>query len=146
MDQEPDVELWATALSLNTTTGRQIIWRYAKDFRAGLDRTRQPYRILIVWNYASETGQPDPTDHEAMNRLEDALEGVLRGSQVATLALVSTGENLREWTYYAQSEDSFSERFDEALEDLTALPIDIHVAHDPMWSMYTKFRVDNPKT
>ena len=145
MSDKPDVELWATAISNNAATGRQIIWRYAKDLRVGFDRATQPQRIIIVWRYASESGQPYP-DHDGMNRLEDALEGVLKGSQVATLALVSTGENLREWTYYAQSEDSFSERFEEAIKDLPALPLEIHVAHDPTWSLYTEFRSNNPNT
>lgn len=99
-----------------------------------------------MWKYASENGQPGPIDHGDMNGLEDALEGALKGSQVATLALVSTGENLREWTYYAQSEDSFIERFDEAVEQLPPFPIEIHTAHDPTWSMYTEFRISNPNT
>lgn len=146
MSSKPNVELWATAVSKNATTGRQIFWRYAKDLSAGFDRSTQPYRVIIAWKYASESGQPGPADHSEMNRLENALEGVLKGSQVATLALVSTGENLREWTYYAQSEDSFSERFDEAVEELPALPITIYMAHDPAWSMYASFRTDNPNT
>jgi len=146
MNDSPDVELWATAISKNATTGRQIFWRYAKDLRPSFDRSTQPHRIIIVWKYASENGQPGPIDHGDMNRLEDALEGALKGSQVATLALVSTGENLREWTYYAQSEDSFIERFDEAVEQLPPFPIEIHTAHDPTWSMYTEFRISNPNT
>ena len=146
MNDSPDVELWATAISKNSTTGRQIFWRYAKDLRPTFDRSAQPDRIIIVWEYASENGQPDPVEHGGMNKLEDALEGVLQGSQLATLALVSTGENLREWTYYAQSEDQFIERLNQALENLPPFPIEIHTAHDPTWSMYTKFRSDNPNT
>ncbi len=99
-----------------------------------------------MWKYASESGQPGPIDLGGMNSLEDALEGALKGSHVATLAVVSTGENLREWTFYALSEDSFLERFDEAIGNLPPLPIEIHTAHDPTWSMYTKFRTDNPNT
>ena len=146
MNDSPDVELWATAISKNATTGRQIFWRYAKDLKPSFDPSTQPHRIIIVWKYVSESGQPGPIDHGGMNRLEDALEGALKGSRVATLALVSTGENLREWTYYAQSESIFIERFDEAVEDLPPLPIEIHTAHDPTWSMYTEFRTNNPNT
>jgi hypothetical protein len=146
MNDIPDVELWATAISRNATTGRQIFWRYAKDLRPSFDRSTQPHRIIIVWKYASKSGQPGPTDNGGMNRFEDALAGALKGSHVATLALVSTGENLREWTYYVQSDDCFVERFDEAVQNLPPLPIEIHTAHDPTWSMYTKFRTDNPNT
>jgi len=79
----------------------------------------------------SENGQPDPVEHTGMNKLEDALEGVLHGSHLATLALVSTGENLREWTYYAQSEDEFIERLNQALENLPPFPIDIQCWRKP---------------
>jgi hypothetical protein len=146
MDESSNVELWATAVSKNSTNGRQIFWRYAKDLSLAFDRSAQPDRIIIAWEYVSENGQPDPVEHTGMNKLEDALEGVLHGSHLATLALVSTGENLREWTYYAQSEDEFIERLNQALETLPPFPIDIHTAHDPAWSMYTKFRSDNPNT
>ena len=146
MNDSPDVEVWATAISTNSTNGRRIIFRYVKKLRPSFDRSVQPDRIIIVWKYVSENGQPNPDEHSDMNQLEDALERVLQGSQVATLALVSTGENLREWTYYAQSEDVFIERLNLALEDMPPFPIEIHTAHDPTWSMYTRFRSDNPKT
>ena len=146
MNDNPGVELWATAISKNAISGRQIMWRYAKELSAGFDRSMQPDRIIIVWPYASDNGQPGPADHDLMNRFEDALEGVLKGSEVATLALVSTGENLREWIFYAETEASFSERFEAAVEDLPALPIELHVAHDPTWSLYTEFRTSNPNT
>ena len=123
MNDSPAVEVWATAISTNSTNGRRIIFRYAKELRPSFDRSVQPDRIVIVWKYVSENGQPNPDEHSDMNQSEDALERVLQGSQVATLALVSTGENLREWTYYAQSEDVFIERLNLALE-----PIEIHTA------------------
>jgi len=88
----------------------------------------QPDRIIIVWKYVSENGQPNPDEHSDMNQLEDALERILKGSQLATLALVSTGENLREWTYYAKSESVFIERLNLALEDMPPFPIEIHNA------------------
>jgi hypothetical protein len=96
MNDNPDVETWATAISTNRSNGRRIVFRYAKEFRPSFDQSVQPDRIIIVWNYASENGQPNPDEHSDMNQFEDALQEVLRGSQFATLALVSTGENLRE--------------------------------------------------
>ncbi len=73
-----DVRIWATAISTNKHTGRKIIFRYAKDFSATFRRDSQPIRIIIVWKYQSETGQPFAEDHERMNLLEDALESVLK--------------------------------------------------------------------
>ncbi len=60
----------------------------------------------------------------------------------AALALVSTGEYLREWTYYAKSETEFTARFDFALAGMPAFPIKIHMARDPTWDMYQRFKAD----
>ena len=74
-----------------------------------------------------------------MNDLEDALEPLLSQDNFATLALVSTGEDLREWTYYAKAEDEFETRFDYALAGASVFPIEIHVAHDPKWGTYEQY-------
>jgi len=75
-----------------------------------------------------------------MIQFEDALGPILEQERFATLALVSTGENLREWIYYAKSEDGFAARFDYAFAGMSAFPIEIHVAHDPQWATYEQFR------
>src|ERR1700733_5907910 len=100
-----DVRSWATAISTNTNSGRRIVFRYAEQFAPDFDRVSQPVRIIIVWKYQSDSGQPVTQEHQQMNLLEDSLEPVLEQGRFATLALVSTGENLREWTYYAKSEN-----------------------------------------
>ncbi len=146
MRDSPDVEVWATAIARNSTNSRVIIFRYAKQLNSSFDKSAQPHRIIIAWKYRSDSGQPNYDDHRDMNTMEDALEKVLKGSRIATLALVSTGENLREWTYYAESEDVFMERLNQAFEGLALLPIEIHTEHDPTWAMYARFRSDNPNT
>jgi hypothetical protein len=133
------VQVWATAISTNKQNGRKIIFRFAKEFNASFDRASQPIRVIIVWKYQSQSGQPNAEEHEQMNILEDALESVL-GEGFATLALVSTGEDLREWTYYATSEDQFMARLNFALTEKTPFPIEIHPASDPDWEAYEQFR------
>jgi hypothetical protein len=83
---------------------------------------------------------PLKDEHQGMNALEDALTLALAGDDFATLALVSTGENLREWTYYAKSEDEFIARLNYAFIGEEAFPIEIHSESDPEWSMYEKFK------
>ena len=68
-----DVRMWATAISTNAQNGRKIIFRYAKAFDESFDRTSQPIRIIVVWKYQSDTGQPSAEEHERMNVFEDAL-------------------------------------------------------------------------
>jgi hypothetical protein len=83
----------------------------------------QPIRIITVWKYQSESGQPIAEDHQRMNLLEDTLESFLKDDGLATLALVS-GEDLREWTYYAKSEDEFMGRLNYAF---AAMPSELNI-------------------
>jgi hypothetical protein len=132
--------MWATAISTHAQNGRKILWRYGKEFSSEFVRASQPVRVIIAWKYGSETGLPISEDHDRMNIMEDALESVLDEDDFATLALVSTGEGLREWTYYAGSEDEFMERLNLALSELPEFPIEIHIAKDPDWNMYDEFQ------
>ncbi|HXI93345.1 MAG TPA: DUF695 domain-containing protein [Blastocatellia bacterium] len=54
--------------------------------------------------------------------------------------LVSTGEDLREWTYYVKSEAEFTARLNYALAGVPAFPIEIHAASDPDWDMFERFK------
>ena len=83
---------------------------------------------------------PNWDDHQQMNLLEDTLEPVLGEDRFATLALVSTGEDLREWTFYVKSEDEFFTRLNRALGGMPRFPIEIHTASDPTWDMYEQFK------
>lgn len=100
-----DVITWATAVSTNSQNGRKIIFRYAEQLNPTFDPASQPIRSIIVWKYESENGQPIAEEHQRMILLEDALESALEEEHCATLAMVSTGEGLREWTYYAKSDN-----------------------------------------
>lgn len=75
-----------------------------------------------------------------MDAMEDALEPVLGKDNFATLALVSTGENLREWTYYVKSEGEFMARLNRALSGKPSFPIEVHAATDPQWTTYETFK------
>jgi hypothetical protein len=131
---------WSTATSSNKANGRVIIFRFISKFNANLDRTSQQNRIIIAWKYKSENGMPSLNERERMDAMEDALQPALEKDGFATLALVSTGEDLREWTYYVKTEKEFFSRLNKALAGQTAFPINIHTAVDPKWSMYEKFR------
>ncbi len=135
-----DVLTWATATSTNADNGRKIIFRYAEQLSPTFNRASQPIRIIVVWKYQSESGQPITEDHQQMNLLEDALESALEEEHFATLALVSTGEDLREWTYYAKSEDEFMCRLNYAFMGMPAFPVEIHLAPDPNWEVYERFK------
>ena len=141
MTADSDIVTWATAVSTNADNGRKIIFRYVEHLRPTFNKTSQPIRAIIVWKYLSEDGQPIAEDYERMMLLEDALESAFETDRFGTLAIVSTGEDLREWTYYVRSEAEFMARLNYALAEKTAFPIEIHTASDPNWDVYEQFRV-----
>jgi hypothetical protein len=138
--QSADAMVWATAISKHATNGREIIFRYVKDFRAGFERARLPDRVILVWRYESATGMPSTVEWEAMDRMEDLLVPLVEKPGFAMLALVSTGENLREWIYYTKSEQEFLYSLNARLHEHPRLPLEIHTAPDPQWSTYERFR------
>jgi hypothetical protein len=133
-------QTWATATSTNQSNGRSIIFRYINEFREGFNRASQPDRVILVWKFQSESGMPVVAERERMDAMEDLIHPVLEDDGFATLALVSTGENLREWTYYVKSKSEFMVRLNEALASQSAFPIEAHATADPKWTMYETFK------
>ena len=130
---------WGTATSTNDATGRALVFRFVGDLDPGFDRASQPVRVIITWKYEGTNGMPVPAERQRMDAMEDLLAPALEADGFSTLALVSTGEDLREWIYYAKSEESFFARLNEALGGHPAFPIEIHVAADPKWENYQEF-------
>lgn len=140
MTNAASAQVWATATSTHSTNGRVIIFRYLKELGPGFKKSLQPDRIVLVWRYQSDKGMPVLEERQRMDAMEDALEPFVGKDNLASLALVSTGENLREWTYYARSEDEFMDRLNQALAGKPAFPIEVHTAADPQWDMYETFK------
>ena len=133
-------QTWALATSTNPSNGRQIVFRYMNELGPNFQRSSLPTRIILAWKYQSENGMPVLVERQRMDAMEDLLGPLLERDGFAKLAVVSTGENLREWTYYAKSEAEFMVGLNKALDGKPAFPIDVHPAIDPTWSMYEKFR------
>ena len=132
-------QTWATAQSRNPGNGRVIVFRYVQAFASGFSKAKQSTRVIVTWLYTSENGMPSPAERKRMDALEDLLAPAVEATGVATLALVSTGEGLREWTYYAKSEQAFLGKVNQALQRHPKFPIDIHVAEDKAWRTYEQF-------
>jgi hypothetical protein len=132
--------VFATATSTNHSNGRVVIFRYVQTFGPGFTKGAQPDRVILVWKYKSAKGLPSAKERQQMDALEDALAPVLETEGFATLALVSTGEDLREWIYYTRSQDEFLSRLNAALIGKPAFPIEIHASADPLWTTYETFK------
>jgi hypothetical protein len=130
---------WNTATSKNEATGRVIIFRFIEELDRGFERSSQPVCVIIVWKYQGNNGMPVASERQRMDAMEDLLQPVIEADGFSSLALVSTGEDLREWIYYAKSEPEFFERLNRALEGQPAFPIEIHASSDPAWTNYQEF-------
>jgi hypothetical protein len=135
-----DAQTFATATSTNQSNGRVIIFRYVDTFGPGFTKRTQPDQVILDWKYKSEKGMPSVEERQRMDELEDALAPAVENEGFATLALVSTGEDLREWIYYTRSQDEFLKRLNVALRGKPAYPIEIHSSADPSWTTYEKFK------
>ncbi|WP_166618205.1 DUF695 domain-containing protein [Paraburkholderia madseniana] len=132
--------VWTTATSKIESNGHVIIFRYIRDFGKDFDRLDNPIRVIIAWKYDSETGMPGADVREWMDSTEDALKLAVEEDEFASLVLVSTGENLREWTYYARSGDEFMVRLNKALGGRPKVPVNIHIGEDSQWATFDEFR------
>lgn len=133
-------QTWAIAQSKNAAGDRAIIYRYQQQFAKGHRRAALPTRVVVVWLYEGSNGMPVKADQLRMERMEDLLQAAFERTGGATLVLVSTGEDRREWTYYARSEDVFFSHLNRALGREPRFPIEIHAGEDPTWSTYDHFR------
>jgi hypothetical protein len=135
-----DAQRFAIATATNHSTGRVVIFRYVQTFGPGFTKQTQPDRVILAWKYESEKGMPSVKERQRMDELEDALAPLVETEGFATLALVSTGEDLREWVYYARSQEEFLKRLNAALSGKPAFPIEIHADPDPSWTTYETFK------
>jgi len=130
---------WALTSAKNPATGRVTLFRYIKVFTPGFAQADLPVKVILSWNYKGSNGQPLALDSESMNAFEDLLEPVIGEDGFATLALVSTGNDLREWTYYAKSQDEFMRRLSRAHMTQPRYPVAVHAVRDANWSAYKEF-------
>jgi hypothetical protein len=75
-----------------------------------------------------------------MYELEDRLAAHVESANRGRLVLISTGENIRLWTYYAKSESEFRSALSAALIPESKFPVEVSTKHDPAWTEYERFK------
>lgn len=133
-------DVWATAIAERPTDGRRVIFRYVDEFRHPLERTEFPYVVVLSWRYSSESGMPVGDVIDAMYEVEDRLRQASENGGRGMLVLISTGENVRLWTYYAKSDVDFRATVSSALVPISRFPIEVSSRHDPAWTEYERFK------
>ncbi len=75
-----------------------------------------------------------------MYELEDRLRDELEAAGSAKLVMISTGVNLRRWTYYSKSRQEFERGANRVLIPKSKYPIVLEGESDPSWSRLTEFQ------
>jgi hypothetical protein len=133
-------QTWATATATNPEGDRVVVYRFLKHLPPGLNKASQPDRFIVDWKYEGARGMPATAERQRMDAMEDALEAVDGGGRSMTLAIVSTGNNLRRWVYYAQSKQDFTALLSRAKETMPGLPLELRSEADPEWKTYEAFK------
>lgn len=98
-------------------------------------------RINITLPYAgTQTGLPDTATAQTLKDITDRLVTVFTKDPIAILTGIYTGDDRRDWVFYTASIHIFQRKFNEALDDLPALPFDITADDDPDWDEYVEMR------
>ena len=98
--------------------------------------------VVISWPYEGNEGTelPNAEDSAGMNNIEDAFFPLTdeEENQNSFMIKVGTGLNLREWEFYAKSQDIFMKTFNELLKDEPKYPISIKFFADPEWQQWAE--------
>ena len=132
-------DLWSTAVAERPSDGWKIIHRYIETLDNPSEKQTYPVAVTFTWQYNGPNGLPAKSEAESMYKLEDLLDERVEKRGDGKLAFVSTGNNLRTWTYYVKSEASFRKALANAAE-IARLKVRVSSANDPAWGQLEAFK------
>ena len=95
------------------------------------------YRVEVTLPYDGDSkGLPSYADSKVMEQVTDALNESFDRDPVAVLTGIYTGDGQRNWVFYTRSLHIVQRKFNEALQDLPALPLEFEAEEDPDWQEY----------
>jgi hypothetical protein len=132
--EAPTADEWT--VSTGQAAGKPVIARFRSA--APPNAAAYPTLIVISWSYPEDSsGLPDSDVRERMDRLEDLLTERVEADGVAIHTATETGRGLREWQWYARSEEEMMQAVNGALRTEAPFPIEFASEHDPQWRAYT---------
>ena len=127
---------WWTAPT-ESESGRLIMVTGRKDIDNFRSNERFKIRIEVTWKYeGDENGMPDTATSQLMEEAQNALQNEFHKDPVAVLTGIFTGDDQRDWIFYATSTHIFGKKINKALADFPQLPISIYAKNDPEWQEY----------
>lgn len=116
---------------------RPVILRLLSAMPTASDPKDYPSLAVISWTYdGGESGMPSTEENARMRELEDILEAKIEKKKICIQTASRTGNGLREWNYYARSEEAFMAALNDALGHLPPFPIAIACYHEPDWRSF----------
>jgi hypothetical protein len=132
-------DVWSTAVAERPTNGWKIIHRFVDKLANPSERLAYPIAVTFSWKYDGPNGLPAKSETDSIYKLEDILDERVEKRGEGKLARVSTGNNVRTWTYYVKSEDNFRKTLREAASAVQ-LQLQVLSKADPGWSQLEEFK------
>ena len=125
--------------------GFPIMHRLRQCVPDGIIISEYPYLLSILWEYETEdnSGMPSEEQNEQHLNFDDALDEMdNKGS--GTMMLAITGNGRKEWVWYVNDPQEWSNELHSCLQGHPVYPLDIEKSEDPEWETWKTFR-DNCK-
>lgn len=128
---------WITAPFESVEGENLVMCTVRTDVSRFRENPRFRFRVEVEWPYEPAAGgmPPESLGHE-LEAVVDALQSVLKADPVAVLTGVYTGNGSRTMVFYTLSLHIFQRKFNEALADFPALPLEFEAFEDPDWEEY----------
>lgn len=134
-----ETDNWWTAPAESEETGRTILVTGRRDVAKFRSNPRFKIRIEVTYRYTpTPSGMPTDDEAKTLEQVQELLEAEFRRDPVAVLTGIFTGDDKRDWIFYATSTHIFGRKLNEALADLPVLPITVYCENDPDWQEYTE--------
>lgn len=131
---------WLTTPLESASEGGNLIFATVrKEVKAFRSNPRYKYRIEVGWRYEPDSkGMPSEDVSELMEAVSEKLEAVFHKDPVAVLTGIYTGDGVRDLVFYTLSLHIFQRKFNEALAEFPALPLEFTADEDPDWDEYSQ--------
>ncbi len=116
--------------------GKPVIYKFLSQLPNEKVKHGFPWLAVVSWKYdgSSNNGMPLPDVNKSMISLEDELEKIQGDGLIYHSVYSATGNNLKEFVFYIADREKFMEKFNMALSQEPAYPIEINFYEDKEWS------------
>lgn len=135
----PISDRWSVAIGEEER--RRMIYRIRLEVPGFATAANFPHLLLASWFFRSpnEEGLPAPKDLERMTELENLLQAAFETAGQGFLSVIVTGDELREWQWYVNDQETTMELVNKTLRGLDQFPVQFSFQDDPQWAIYGRF-------